>query len=197
MTRKRVESRAKCTHLGCRGLAYPFTDPPLCRVHKGPLDDWYGSALLLISYGPKAKREWAEALAHEIYIHDLISTPPARTFFGEFETAYRKQEGAGESEVGYRFLDVVYFFAAAAAAGVTGNLAYDSLRALVRRVRRLKQEIGTVSFEAVVSRSTYDRVRRREHPGKAPSRSADERITHSVRKRYSLVVTLKRTGRDR
>ncbi len=90
------------------------------------------------------------------------------------------------------FADVLYFFAVAAAQGVAGNLAYGALCRLVRAIRKPKQEIGSreLRFETVVSRKTYNRLRREEHPlAKACREPAS--ITSKLETKYKLMVTLR------
>ncbi len=72
----------------------------------------------------------------------------------------------------------------------------DALLAAVRAVRKPKQEIvpGGVTFEAVVSRKTYNRFRREKHP---PTRAfhAPAIIEGELETKYKLMVALKRNGR--
>jgi hypothetical protein len=133
-------------------------------------------------------RDLPEAVRREVHIHRSAGIGLARVFFREY-----KQSPAGSSRVAFRFVDVVHFFALAAASGVVGNLAYGSLATAVRAVRKPKREIisGGVRFEAVVSRKTYNRLRRQRHPRATASR-ASSIIEDKLGTRYELMVTLKR-----
>ncbi len=140
---------------------------------------------------PKLTHKLSELMSHEIYIHRAVGEGLARIFFTEFEQ--REKEAAG-GNVEFRFVDAVYFFTVAAASGVLGNLAYDALKAIVRTVRRPKQEIGSLKFEVVISRRTYNRLRRARHAGtKALRKSAA--VEKKLETEYKLMVTLERPKR--
>jgi len=138
---------------------------------------------------PKKSKNLPEVVARELYIHEVISKGLARVFFSEYYEEERLRTRGGK--VHFRFADVVYYFAQAAAMGVIGNLAYDTLKAIVRAVRNPKQEIptGDIRFEVVVSRKTYNRLRLKRHPGKRAFTTQTE-IEDGLRTQYKLMVGL-------
>lgn len=116
----------------------------------------------------------------------------AGAFFRDFEQRRKDAEGW---DVAFRFVDEIYFFAVAAASGVLGNLAYDALCGVVRAVRKPKKEIGGgVKFEAVISRTLYNRVRRQNHPN-ARARNTSPTIEKKLETEYKLMVRLWPTKR--
>ncbi len=135
----------------------------------------------------------SELFSREVYIHRAVGRGLARTFFREFE---EKEKAAEGGNVEFRFVDAIYFFAVAAANGVVGNLAYDALARIVRRVRRSEQEVGGgVRFEVVISRKTYNRLRHQKHSGAKASRNCSE-VERKLETEYKLMVTLK-AGREK
>src|ERR1700730_16678693 len=120
---------------------------------------------------PRDLRDLPESAAREVYIHRAVGRGLAHVFFKEHEAI---QGAAHGSEVSFRFVDIVYFFAVAAAQGIVGNLTYAALMAAIRAVREPGQEIGSggLRFEAVVSRRTYNRVRRQTHGSAKASRAS-------------------------
>lgn len=128
-------------------------------------------------------------LAHELYLYDVVGRGLARTFYQEFE---RKQTASfgKDVHVEFRFDDVVFFLAKAAAEGVAGNLAYDALRRLVAIVRKPKEEIGRSTFSAVIKRKTYERLlERRRRVGKNPSSTVA--VRQKLEKQYELMVSVR------
>jgi hypothetical protein len=97
----------------------------------------------------------------------------------------------------FRVSDLAFFCAAAAASGVIGNLAYATLLGIVRTVRRPKKEIGTknVRFDTVISRKTYNHIRREQNPNSGPKRRAPKQIEHEIETKYQLIVKLTRNSR--
>lgn len=133
----------------------------------------------------------AKATAHELYIHRAVGRPLPRIFFREYE---QRMEASHGGNVAFRFLDVVYFCACAAASGVVGNLTYAALVRAVRAVRRPQRELGNgdAQLEIVVSRLTYNRVLAQRHPGKKAASEASSKVEKELETQYELIVT-KRT----
>ena len=129
-----------------------------------------------------------ELLLREAYIHRAAGRSLARVFIREHEQIRQPAKGGN---VEFRFEDTVYFFAVAAATGVRKNLAYNSLAALMRAIRKPKHEIAGegLKFEAVVSRKTYNRLRCQRYPGAMASRSLSG-IEKKLEMEYELMVTL-------
>ena len=142
----------------------------------------------------KKKSDLPEIVAREFYIHRAVGRGLAGVFFHEHE---EKRGAAAGGHIAFRFADVVYFFAVAAANGVIGNLTYNALAALAQAVRKPKEELtgANVKFEAVVSRNTYNRLKRQKNGGNTAAKelsTAEKKLT----KEYSLMVTLKSSLRD-
>jgi|SRR6266436_927544 len=129
-----------------------------------------------------------ELLLREVYVHRAAGKSLAREFIREHEQI---RQAANGGNVESRLQDEVYFFAVAAATGVEGNLTYNALAALMRAIHRPKHEIagGGVKFGAVVSRQTYDRLRRQRYPGAMASRNISG-IEKKLEMEYKLMVTL-------
>lgn len=125
-------------------------------------------------------------LAHEFYIYEAVSKGVARVFYQEFEQRMKVAEGG---DVEFRFHDVVFFLVMAAASGVVGNLAYDALKRAISAVRKPKLEGGGVRLSSVVSRETYNRERRKKHPGTKAS-GISPKIKRELEKQYELVVSV-------
>jgi hypothetical protein len=145
---------------------------------------------------PKSLREFPDFVAMESYAYRAVGRGPARIFYEEYEDALRG--GRGNKRVAFRVSDIVLFFASAAASGVIGNLAYAAVMTAVRKVRRPKKEFenGAVSFDAVVSRKTYNSARREKHPGKASRKRAPKQVEQELETEYRLTVKLTRNPRS-
>ncbi len=113
---------------------------------------------------PEDLRRFPDVGAMEMYAYRAVRRGPARIFYKEYEDSLRAK--IGKERAAFRVHDVVLFFAKAAADGIIGNLAYAALSAIINRIRRPRKEIGgkQARFEAVVSRRTYNRIRRENHP---------------------------------
>jgi hypothetical protein len=89
----------------------------------------------------------------------------ANVFYREFEQRQKASVPQG-IHVDFRFHDVVFFLLRAATEGVVGNLAYDALKRALTAVRKPKLEgSGSTTLSAVVNRRSYNRERRKKHPG--------------------------------
>jgi len=139
---------------------------------------------------PKTKEHLSRSIgamfAHEIYIHKAVGKGLARVFFREFEE--REKAGAG-GDVEFRFNDIVYFFAVAAASGVIGNLAYDALKHALAVVRKPRLEHGAASFSSVVRRRTYERLREKKYPKDKPVNDSAE-VMSELEREYDLIVAI-------
>lgn len=145
---------------------------------------------------PKELQMYSEEFAREIYIYRVVGRGLARTFYKEFE---EREKATEEGEVEFRFVDVVMFFAKAAANGVLGNVTYDAIRKAIKSIRKPKLEFvsGGLRFEAVVSRKFYNRIRRQKNSGKRAGRSPSEKLTNQLETEYRLMVSLKKSNKRR
>ena len=125
--------------------------------------------------------------AGEPYIYDIVGRELPHLFYAEFED--RQVQGR---EVAFRFVDVVMFIAAAAASGVIGNFTYAAIANAFKNIRTPSKEIGGqgVRFEAVVSRKTYNRVRRSQHPAKNAHRVPTPELEQELETQYQMMVRL-------
>lgn len=140
----------------------------------------------------KLPKEFPNEWAREAYIYHVVGRGLPHVFYKEF--ADRQKAGR---EVAFRFHDVVMFFAAAAASGVIGNFTYAAILRAIKAIRKAKQEIGgeDIKFDAVVSRKTYNRVRREKHPGKRGRQATTSELEEKVETEYRLMVHLKKPDR--
>jgi hypothetical protein len=136
---------------------------------------------------PKSLQQFPENAARELYIYRVVRRGLPHTFYKEFEDRKRAAR-----EVQFRFVDVVMFFAQAAAAGVIGNFTYAAIHSAIKRIRRPKQELvsGRLRFEAVVSRKTYNHVRRKKNPGRRGRETPTPELEEQLVKEYRLMVKL-------
>lgn len=133
-----------------------------------------------------------------MYIYRVVGHGIPRFFYKQFEDRERAKEGIHGRQGEFRFHDLVMFFAAAAASGVIGNLAYDAVRKAIQRVRKPGLEIASkgIHFGVVVSRKTYNRVRHEKNPGIRALRSSTPKFEEKLESEYRLMVSLskKRKG---
>jgi hypothetical protein len=144
---------------------------------------------------PKHLQQYPELLASELYTYRVLRRGPARAFYRELEAKMKAKEGT--DNVAFRFHDVVLWLLSAAGQGVIGNLAFAVLLEAIRKVRQPKQEIGAskIRLEGVVSRRTYNRIRRERHPGKKASRTVTPDQEERLETDYRLMVRLTRKER--
>ena len=145
---------------------------------------------------PKDLQMYPEEYAREIYIYRIVGRGLARTFYKEFEDREKAKE---EGEAEFRFVDVVMFFAKAAANGVLGNMTYDAIRKVIKSIRKPRLEFGSsgVRFEAVVSRRFYNRIRREKNSGQRADRSSSAKVINQLETEYRLMVSLKKSKKGR
>jgi len=87
----------------------------------------------------------------------------------------------------------VRFLCEAAAAGVVGNLTYDALAEVLRKIRKPRQEdIRGIRFEVVVTRKYYNRVRRLKQPKQRGKSEASTELKEELKAEYGLRFGLKR-----
>jgi hypothetical protein len=141
---------------------------------------------------PKLPKEFPNEWAREAYIYHVVGRGLPHVFYKEFED--RKKAGR---EVAFRFHDIVMFFAAAAASGVIGNFTYAAILRAIKAIRKPKQEIGgaDIRFDAVVSRKTYNRVRREKHSGKRGRQVSTFELEEKLQTEYRLMVHIKQPNR--
>lgn len=139
-------------------------------------------------------------VAHELYILEAVGGKGvANVFFREFD---KRQKASAEASsqgthVEFQFHDVVFFLIRAATEGVVGNLAYDALKRAVTAMRKPKLEAqlpqgnsGRVTLSAVVNRRSYNRERRKEHPGTRGT-AISAKIQRELEKQYELFISVK------
>jgi hypothetical protein len=143
---------------------------------------------------PRDLRDLPAPFAMEMYAYRAVGRGPARVFYREYEDSLRAKLG---KKAHFRVHDLVLYIASVAGAGIIQNLAYDALKALVRKIRRPKQELGGSGFrfEAVVSRRKYNRVRRERHPDRASRKGVTEEVEQGLETQYRLIVKLTRNSR--
>ena len=82
------------------------------------------------------------------------------------------------------------FYWRAATEGVVGNLAYDALKRALTAVRKPKLEgSGSTTLSAVVNRRSYNRERRKKHPGTRGT-AISSKIQRELEKQYELFVSV-------
>jgi hypothetical protein len=141
---------------------------------------------------PKDLRRFPDIVAMEMYAYRSVSRDPDRIFYTNYEDSRRAE--MGKQHVAFRVNDIVLFFATAAGSGVVGNLAYAALVGMINRIRRPSKEIGSgnARLETVVSRQSYNSVRRKYHPDAKASRQREAVVERKLETQYKLIVKLKR-----
>jgi len=136
---------------------------------------------------PKSLRQYPEGSARETYIYRVVRRGLPRVFYKEYE--HSREAGR---QVKFRFADLVMYFAQAAAQGVIGNLAYYAIAKAIKALRKPKQEaMGKgLRFEAVISRRTYNRLRREQHPHTGARRISTSEVDERLETEYRLMVSL-------
>jgi hypothetical protein len=143
---------------------------------------------------PKSLRQFPDLLASELYRYRAVERGPAHAFYQHYEKS-RLAQFPDRSHVAFRFHDIIIFFARAAGEGVIGNIAYASLGKAIKAIRKPKQELfnANVSFEAFLSRSSYNRVRKVHNETTIPiQRTLTTEFEAKLETQYRLMVMLKR-----
>jgi hypothetical protein len=148
---------------------------------------------------PKDLRVYPETFARELYVYRVVGRGIPHVFYKEFEDRERAKEEVHGGEVEFRFHDLIMFFAAAAASGVIGNLTYDAIRKAIEGIRKPQREVASkgIRFESVVSRKTYNRLRRERNPRTRAHRSSSLELEEKVDTEYRLMVSLNQSRRKR
>ena len=176
-----------CSSAQCDAISLPLTEPPLCHIHVPDLDAWYETALAnrCAVNGARTSYFRGEDFLHEMYRYALASQGLRRTLYEEFEK--RKRVGAA---VAFSFQDVVFFIVAAAAAGIIGNLSYDALKKLIRRViasQKTRDETIKILPE-VISEQRYRELA--ESSQNEVIIETEEEIELKLRRTYRLVMRI-------
>lgn len=147
---------------------------------------------------PKDLRKFPDLFARELYAYRATSRGPAKVLIQEYENTLRKL--SKNETLAFRLHDVVFYLAKAAANGIVGNIAYAALDKLVGALRTRTQEIGSkkIEFRTVISRKTYNKLRRERHPGQNSLSAIPAKLDEKLHTEYRLMVSLtKATGSKR
>ena len=98
---------------------------------------------------------------------------------------FEKNLARGEDTKFY-LADIVYFAVVAAATGILGNLAYDALRLLLKRITQDNE--ASRALEDVASEVFYEIRRKRRHKSLAGSTIVNRELEISLKVRYRLLV---------
>jgi hypothetical protein len=162
--------------------------PELSRGPHGTLDDvdqWYEQAIIAFAEAQPsvAARKSKEHFVRSLYVGEFFVDPIFRRLY----SSYEKKCAAGR-DVSFKFADIVMWVLSAAASGIVGNLAYDALKTLVRRLTRKKDAF----FERIVSLKIYERERTRIHGDDVKPVVSDKTTETKIRLRYKRTLTKKR-----
>lgn len=126
-------------------------------------------------------------MASNLYEAAILQHPIRGVLYREFKNEIDPQEG-----VHFQFENLVYFVIAAAASGIVGNLAYDAVKAILRRLTWRNQDELTERLERVISEVRYERLRSQKHSVLPPSSEPNEVIVREIRTKYRLLVERKK-----
>ncbi|MEO7042695.1 MAG: hypothetical protein ABI035_10580, partial [Gemmatimonadaceae bacterium] len=76
------------------------------------------------------------------------------------------------------------FFFLSAASGIVGNLAYDALKVLIKRLRRTDDG----SFEKTITVESYESIRIRAHSSSALGQSESAEVERTIERRYAMIA---------
>ena len=142
---------------------------------------------------PKALQIFPDPVASELYRYRVVGRGPARIFCQEYEDKLRANYWT--KRVAFCLPGIIHFFAAVAAQGIIGNFAWAAVCKLASRIRLPKREFFPVKlqFEIVISRTTYNGLRRKRHPDIRPSQAIAPKAESKLETQYRLMVLLKKT----
>lgn len=130
----------------------------------------------------------------ELFLYEQLQEPIASRFYAAHVKKSQQRFPAGTT-VRYSLQHFVLFCFVAAAQGVIGNASYAAISKLISSLRHPKTELlpSKTTFEAVVSRNTYNRIRRERHPGNRAGKHIGSDTQESIEKTYRLTLAVKRT----
>lgn len=176
--------RARCSVVRCKRNSMILSEPPLCSHHVKDLDGWYNELPSRIEAigGDELQDAMVLGVAHDQYrILLVLQTPEASSMMKRFEKNLARGEDAR-----FYLTDIVYFAVVAAATGILGNLAYDALKRLLKRITQ--DDEASRALEDVASEVFYEIRRKRRHKSRAGSTIVNRELEISLKIRYRLLV---------
>jgi hypothetical protein len=130
----------------------------------------------------------------ELLLYEQLQGLIAGRFYAAYVKEKQKKLHPGR-EVRYSLQHFVLFCFVAAAQGIIGNASFAAVSELLKRMRQPKAELlpTKATFEAVVSRDTYNRIRRERYPGNRADRDIDPDTQEFIEKTYRLTVAVRKT----
>jgi len=157
----------KCDNRAMRDSSY-------CVIHEPDIDGWYEHTSL--------------PLAHESYrishFVNGLGSVAFTTLYEKFERRALPDGGSASAN------DLVYFLIQAAASGVVGNLSYELMKKVVKRVfDREPAPVIVRDMDKIVFESDYENLRQERHGG-IPDDGDDNALaveSQLIRKRRNLL----------
>lgn len=175
MKKTRYTLGKHCSADGCRSLALVLSDPPSCPGHIADLEAW----ILRVEHEPD---KHLSALARESYVIAAEEFGPISSRF------YHKAAGEPPPNIKYRLSDIVVFCVLAATSGVIGNIAYDALKILAKRL------MGAKTDRCIDERITfefYEHVRTEIHGAERPNGDIPRNVEHEIELKHRLIIESK------
>jgi hypothetical protein len=83
--------------------------------------------------------------------------------------------------------DIIFMTIAAAASGIIGNLAYDALKCVIKRISKEGKPVSdTERLVTIVRPSDYEFWRVLMHDGRPPRSEVDEELIRTIEQKYNL-----------
>lgn len=130
----------------------------------------------------------------ELFLYEQLQEPIASRFYDAH--VKKNQQGLPRgTRVRFAFQHFVLFCFLSAASGVIGNASYAAISKLIGRIRRPRVELlpSKTTFEAVVSRTTYNQIRREKHPGTRAKGRISVETKEVIEKTYGVTLAIKKT----
>jgi hypothetical protein len=192
-----MKETKKCEFKGCDNPALPLSSPPLCSVHIPDLDSWFISFREQLtsldvpedaSETSRAILDFVHGLAlemgSELYNSALLQDPLCGELYKEFKNSIDPRD-----EVQFSFDEIVYFLIADAASGIVGNLAYDALKEIIRRISKRENDAKLIEqYEKTVFFTKCESLRIERHGSLPSSVEAKAEIEAEVKTKYHLIV---------
>jgi len=183
---QKIDFERNCGFEGCNAFSLPLTEPPRCFLHIEDPHTWFSGLLSKKEDPTLSQRDLLHAIrrSHDLYREALINNPAGMQLYRK----YRLQADP-KGKAAHSFDDFIYFCIDAASTGITGNFAYDVIKSVVSRIpRAIKSSQTKKSFESVVHRDEYEKIRHEYHPDGKIIIEVTRGIESTIQARYRTTM---------